>query len=244
LAVGSTLKDLLSRTDLDRRDKLLLILTVDSHAPKRAGQVREIAIHSGLPEARRWNISAILGEAKGLAIRSEHGWELTSSGRSHCSALPEIVSALPPKAASALRGAFTKIKSEDARAFVSEAVECFERGLYRAAVVLSRVGALSLVYSDVVENHLAAFNSEALKRDPKWRTAKTEDDLARMKEHDFLNIVEALSIIGKSVKEELQASLKFRNGCGHPNTLKVAEHRVASHIETLTLNVFARFPKA
>lgn len=48
-------------------------------------------------------------------------------------------------------------------------------------------------------------------------------------------------ILGKSVRQQLQKCLDLRNGCGHPNSLKLAEHSVSSHIEILMLNVFSRF---
>lgn len=71
--------------------------------------------------------------------------------------------------------------------------------------------------------------------------AKTVDDLARMKEYEFLKVLEAVSVIGGSVKAELEACLKLRNGCRHPNSLQVSESRVASHVEILVLNVFSVF---
>jgi hypothetical protein len=43
-----------------------------------------------------------------------------------------------------------------------------------------------------------------------------------MGEHDFLDVLAALSIIGKNVKDELQKALKLRNGCGHPTALESA----------------------
>lgn len=91
------------------------------------------------------------------------------------------------------------------------------------------------------KHHLVAFNAEAQRRDPKWRSAKNADGLARMGESDFLNILEHLSVIGKNVKQELEASLKRRNGCGHPNSLQIGENAVAAHVETLILNVFAKY---
>lgn len=95
---------------------------------------------------------------------------------------------------------------------------------------------------DHVLNHsLAAFNAEARRRDAKWRDAKTRDDLSKLREAEFLNILEAISVLGKSVKQELEVCLKLRNGCGHPNSLKVGETRVAAHLETLLQNVFSRF---
>jgi hypothetical protein len=62
-----------------------------------------------------------------------------------------------------------------------------------------------------------------------------------MKEADFLVIIEAIAVIGKNVRQELEGCLKLRNGCGHPNSLKLGENKVAAHLETLILNVFAKF---
>jgi len=86
---------------------------------------------------------------------------------------------------------------------------------------LSWIGAISVLHHRVVANRLADFNKEALRRDPKWKAAKTVDVLATMKEAEFLSVLEALSIIGKSVKQELDGCLRLRNGCGHPNSLVV-----------------------
>jgi hypothetical protein len=62
-----------------------------------------------------------------------------------------------------------------------------------------------------------------------------------MKEAEFLDVLVALSILGKNVKQELENCLKLRNGCGHPNSLRIGEARVSAHIEILILNVFSRF---
>jgi hypothetical protein len=103
------------------------------------------------------------------------------------------------------------------------------------------VGAVSILYHHVAAMHLKQFNVEAVRRDPDWRPAKTTDDLSRMKEHDFLNVLEAISAIGKNVKQELQASLALRNACGHPNSLVIGPTRVAAHVEVLTMNVYSKF---
>jgi hypothetical protein len=142
---------------------------------------------------------------------------------------------------SALRRASSSITSEPARIFVEEAIGCAEAKLYRAAIVFSWVGAISVLYEHVVASCLAAFNVEATRRDPRWRAANTSDDLSRMKEYDFLQVLEAISVIPKSVKAELEGCLKLRNGCGHPSSLQVSEYRTAAHIEILVLNVFFRF---
>jgi hypothetical protein len=89
---------------------------------------------------------------------------------------------------------------------------------------------------------LKEFNAEAIARDSKWKPAKTADDLGLMKEDTFLDVLQRISVIGKNVKQELKdLCLKLRNGAGHPNSLVFGENRVASHVETLVLNVFAKF---
>jgi hypothetical protein len=100
---------------------------------------------------------------------------------------------------------------------------------------------MALLHQQVILKHLAPFNTEAAKRDAKWKPAKSVDDLGRVNEATFLEIAQAVGLIGKNVRQELDACLKLRNGCGHPNSLKVGPNKVAAHIETLALNVYAVF---
>ena len=100
---------------------------------------------------------------------------------------------------------------------------------------------MAILQQAVINHHLPAFNAEALKRDPKWKNARSSDDIGRMKESTFLEIAQSVGLLGKNVKQELDVCLKLRNGCGHPNSLKVGPNKVAAHIETLALNVYAVF---
>jgi len=75
----------------------------------------------------------------------------------------------------------------------------------------------------------------------RWKDATNEDGLGRMGEEDFLNRCAAIGVLGKNQKEELLKALKLRNGCGHPNSLKVGPNIVAAHLEMLLLNVFEQF---
>jgi hypothetical protein len=97
------------------------------------------------------------------------------------------------------------------------------------------------MYHFVISKHLANFNSEASRVEPKWKPARSPDDLSRMKESDFLDRLVAISVIGKNVKTELKQCLDRRNGCGHPNSLKIGPNTVAHHLEILLLNVFQPF---
>ena len=236
------LKDLLAKSEYSRLEKILLCLAVDSSQPKQVKDIKALSVSSGLRASAKWNLSQTLGDSEGLAIRSDEGWELTSDGRKRVADIAgPFASSSIPTIASGLRKYLPSITDEDTKAFVEEAIECYESQQLRAAIVLSWVGAISILHNHVLKNELAAFNAEAVRRDAKWRAAKTTDDLGRMKESDFLNVCNALSIIGKNVKQELENCLKLRNSCGHPNSLKFGEARVAAHMEILILNVFSVF---
>jgi hypothetical protein len=240
---SDSLKDILHQSEiLTKTDKLLICLAVDVDRPKSIKEVKELAINAGLHETHKWNISALLSGSKGNVIRIKEGWILTSDGKKHVKKLiAPFIKPTVTKVTSSLRKHLIKIKEPNTYSFVEQAIKCFEAEFHRAAVVLSWVGAISVLYEHVRKNELEAFNKEAIRRFPKWKPANTKDDLARMKEKDFLDVLEGISIIGKSVKDELETCLKFRNGCGHPNSLQIAESRVAAHLETLMLNVFSQF---
>jgi hypothetical protein len=238
----SQLKNLLSKEEYTKLDKVLICLATDADLPKQVKDIRHLAVSSGLRPAGKWNLSKILSNASSLAVRISSGWVLTLDGKKMVLELVGPFGASPvPMIASTLRKHLPNLTKPDTKKFIEEAVECFESRKYRAAVVLSWVGAVSLLQEHVVVNCLPAFNTEALKRDTKWRSAKTTDDLGRMTEADFLNVLVAISVIGKNVKQELEGCLKLRNGCGHPNSLQIGESRVSSHIEILLLNVFLKF---
>lgn len=234
------LKDWLHQ-DIKQLDKLLLLLaTFDS--PVGLADVRERATGAGLKIGKGWNPSATLSRSKGLAIRVPAGWEITSSGKAYLRNLG--VTALSPAAvqvAADLRGHLVKIKNDTTRAFAEEAIKCHEAQLYRSAIVMSWIAVVDVLYREVVRNHLAAFNVAAKAANAKWKDAVNEDGLARMGEEDFLNRCAAIGVLGKNQKEELLKALKLRNGCGHPNSLKVGPNIVAAHLETLLLNVFEAF---
>jgi len=190
---------------------------------------------------KSWNVSAFLSNASGRAIKTNDGWELTTDGKNH---LHTLVGDSPVATVSpSLRKVAAAVIDADTKNFVLEAVACFEAHHYRAAVVLSWVGAVSVLYDHVLADAslLANINAEARLRNKDWKNAKSKDDLALMKERTFLEILAKLSVIGKSTKTELIGCLDLRNGCGHPNSMVVGEHKVSAHIEFLVQNVYTKF---
>ncbi len=238
----SDLKNILHRPGLTNKQVVLICLGSDGDSAKTVKEVRDRAVNAGVRRARNWNISQLLSDAKGMCARTDAGWELTDAGKAHVEALrtggrPSRVVNIAPT----LRSCVKKLKDPGARAFVEEAISCFEAGFFRAAVVLSWVGAIALLHAHVLANCLVSFNNEAKRRNAKWKQAKTTDDLGIMKESEFLDVLQSISVLGKNVKQELQPCLTLRNSCGHPSSLKLGVNRVAGHIEILILNVYSRF---
>jgi hypothetical protein len=172
--------------------------------------IRARAVNAGLKFSKSWNPSARLAEARrlGLALGTPTGWEITEAGKQHLrNRGVTAVSAAAVRVATDLRSELSKIKNSTSRAFAEEAVKCYEGELNRSAIVMSWLSAVDVLYHVVMTQHLADFNKEALRVDPKWKTAKSADDLSRMKEADFLDRLVGISVIGKNVKTELKQCL-------------------------------------
>ena len=238
--MSDTLRTLL-QSDLGNGEKILAVLA-SAGKPSSISDIKKLAADHGLKISAKWNASTYLRRLKGLAIRTTQGWELTEAGRTRTAAWGiGVGSAASINALNELRAEVATLTSEDTRRFLIEAISCVERGYFRAAVIMTWVAAIHEMQSFILANHLPAFNGEALKRDPKWRPAKSIDGMSRMKEADFLDVADSLGVIGKNVKAELKNCLDRRNACGHPNSYLLKELTVAHHVEVLVLNVVSKF---
>ena len=235
------LKNTLSNPKLKNIEKVLVILSSDNKSIKQVNRIKEIAVQNGLRKAIKWNISSILSKSNGKAIRVQNGWEITKNGTEYLNEKGILEDTSSPLTRLDLRRFLDDISSKSIKSFVEETIHALEYKLLRSAVVLSWIGALSVLYVYVHKNELKDFNIEAKRRNSKWKDAKSIDDLTLMKEYDFLQIICHISLIGRNVKQELEQCLKLRNSCGHPNSLKIGENKVSSHIETLIQNVYSEF---
>lgn len=238
----NSIKLLLARQDIGRRDKAVALLAAGNIEPKSIAKMREIALEAGLREAKKWNISADLARAKGLAINLPQGWEITPDGVTYLQSLGVPVQAPQiAQLAISLRSLASTVTNSDRKQFLDEAIGCLEAGFHKAACVLTWAGAVYVLQEHVFTNYLAAFNAEALRRDPKHREVKALDGFGRVKEADFLQILESIGVLGKNVKQQLEERLNLRNACGHPNSLKISSNVVAAHVEILMLNIFSKY---
>lgn len=238
---SAELKRLLARQDIARKVKILAILLANEVKPRAVSEIVAIAETHGLREIKKWNVSQMLSSTSDMVVRLPDGWEITELGIKFL-AEQEVVSPSPIKQHQIdLRKYAAVITAENTRSFIEECILALEMGLLRSSVTLSWVGAISLLYEEVLSNHLVDFNAESQKRNSKHKQIKSSDDLATIKEYDFLQIINAISVIGKNVKQELEQCLQLRNACAHPNSLNIGERRVSAHLEILILNVYQKF---
>jgi hypothetical protein len=237
-------KKIVHGQQLTSRDQLFVLLAIEPTGPLPIERIRQRCVDVGLPKLAKKNISDILAKANGAVARTSAGWEIQDLAGHRVRDLAQAahVNLVISHSSQSLRGHANSISDQLTKSFVMEAIHCFEAKQYRAAVVFSWAGAVALLHQHVFSKKLNDFNLEATRRDSKWRLAKQQDDLGRMGEHDFLNVCEAIGVVGKNVKLILQNEcLMLRNACGHPNSSSIAENSVAAHIEKLIKNVFTRF---
>lgn len=223
------------------RGTILAFILASFDSPTSIKSIKDRAIEVGYRGLRNANVSRDLNNS-GFAIRVNDGWELSSAG---INTLVEIGVKVKGndivELAIDLRDAANKILNEDTKSFVDETISAYENNLKRSSIVMSWLGAISILQNFVLLNHLSEFNIEARRRNPKWKTAKTVDDISLMKERDFLDITQHISVIGKDVKSALLICLTRRNSCGHPNSFKISDRIVAAHLEVLILNIYIKF---
>ncbi len=203
--------------------------------------IQKLGGEHGFNKVKKWNVSQLLKDLGILVARYKDGWAITDHGKDKLAELGLLDESPTKSPQIALRAILPQISDDQSRIFVEEAVQALEYKLLRSAVVLSWVGAVAVLHKKVFDNHLHDFYNELKKSFPKAKPIKKLADLGDMKESNFLTVACSAGIFDKNIKGELEGCLKYRNGCGHPNALKIAPHRVASHIETLILHVYEPF---
>ncbi|MBN8988646.1 MAG: hypothetical protein J0H42_10395 [Rhizobiales bacterium] len=234
------LRDALTRKDISKTDKYLLIVA-HHDGPVRNADIKAIAKENGWKDGARSAPASFLSKtAHALALPL--GWTLTGPGRAAMEdrGLISRIGVLTP-VTQTLEKYILDLHDPDKARFVEEAIACVKNKSYRAAIVLTWVGALYLLYQHVLHQKLAEFNAEVYRRFPKSKAASNIDDLAGLKEAEFLNVLEHIQVLTKAEAKELVGCLDRRNTAGHPNSHTFTEVGVGNHVETLITSVYRRY---
>lgn len=234
----------------DQRGPILMLLS-HLEQPAQTAKIREKGIAIGFRTLAKWNLSDILkaAAADGLVAQLNTGWKLLSPGLKLIESHYRPEAPLIAETRHALRNHVSKLQDDNRRHFIEEAVTSFDTKSYRAAIVLSWVGAAHILQEHVVSHHLPAFNAAGIERAKKQSDPRKKifspirglKDFWSVEESEMLQLCQDAGMLDKAEKQELQARLDLRNRCGHPNAVIVAEHTVAAHIESLLLNVYSKY---
>jgi hypothetical protein len=130
-----------------------------------------------------------------------------------------------------LRAELAKITDPDITAYLTEAVSCFEYGLFRAAIVLTWCVAYSRLRDWLHQMHLAAFNAQAAT----WKTPVTiqwVDDFQELNEGTVVETARKAGVLTKELHKTLKQLLDQRNSYAHPSHKPIRPSIAEAYIET------------
>jgi hypothetical protein len=220
----------------------------DSHRSMTVSEIAECFVEARLARPNTSRLRdrliksphALRAKGNGSFMSSREGDSLFS--KKYPEILTPSANAILTPLSKTLRDHIAKFQSETTQEFLDEAASCMEHGHYRAAVVLSWVGAVSVMQEFVLKNKLDDFNRDAVANKVLRAPARSIEDMRDIsKESQFLESLCRISMVDGATKKQLKECLDRRNNCGHPTEIRFGEAYVANHIEILVHNVFARF---
>lgn len=136
--------------------------------------------------------------------------------------------------------AASRLTAPGAAELAVEALGCARAGNLRAAVVVAWSAAVRVLHHSAWMEHRVEI-AELLGPGTGQRRV-TRDDMTRLPDGEFLDLCSRVGMLDRAVRHELGTScLKLRNAAAHPSSLILGPLRVATHFETILLNVLVPF---
>ena len=138
-----------------------------------------------------------------------------------------------------------QIPNQHEREYIEEAISCLSpvNNASRAAIVMGWAGTVFNLRRKVDRQGVAgysAFTTHLQNINLKAKPVADFNDLEDIKDIYLLDICEKMNIIkGKSVKNQLNQWLDFRNGVGHPTNVKPGIYKVKAFFEDIIQYVLA-----
>ncbi len=143
-----------------------------------------------------------------------------------------------------LRGLLSKLSTTNEQVFLQEAIDCYEIGARRAAIVLVWILTLHHLYLYILSNELSAFNT-ALGKNTDKRIKVTSitkiDDFSEIPEGKFIEICRTANIISNDVRKILETKLGIRNTSAHPSGVSISEVKATDFIIDLVENIILKY---
>lgn len=141
-----------------------------------------------------------------------------------------------------LRGLLAKINSAEQKSFLEEAITCYEVKSYRAAIIMTWLLTVDVLYEYVIMHRLTDFNF-AMAKNGKYKafSIAKKEDFSELKENDFIMFLVSAGVITKDQRKILDEKLGIRNTAAHPNSIEIRESKASTVIEDLVPNIISKF---
>lgn len=126
--------------------------------------------------------------------------------------------------------------------YLSEAVDCYEHGAYRGAVLMVWAAAVEHIYS-AIEAHAGGFkameaaNKSRFGNSNTYRKIRRKNDLLYLNDKSFLQLCEDAGAFNRNARKLLEEKLDTRNRCGHPTGYVIGREEAVVFIESLINNI-------
>jgi len=143
-----------------------------------------------------------------------------------------------------LRKLLTKLTDKKKQLFLQEAIDCYEIGARRAAIVLVWILTIYHLYEYILKKELPVFNTVLSKNTDKRIKIKQInkiDDFSEIPEGKFIEFIRAAKIISNDVRKILDTKLGVRNTSAHPSSVVISEVKATDFISDLIINVILKY---
>lgn len=132
----------------------------------------------------------------------------------------------------------------DYRPYLEETLECYRRGLYRAAILMVWSAVVQHLYSQAASHRGGVREFEKANKTrfgsaKNYRPIKKQGDFLYLGERDFIQLGEDAGMFNRNARRLLHERLGLRNLCGHPTQYTPGREETVIFIESLLLNILS-----
>lgn len=177
-----------------------------------------------------------------VLIRDSHGFYCFERGAKKDLTALFIGDTHKQQVSTTLRSLTSKMVSKEQKAFLEEAIMCYEVKCYRAAVIFTWVLTMDTLYEYVLKHKLVEFN-QAIQSQGQYKKVviTNKDNFSDLKEGAFIELLRVGKIISGDLKRILEEKLGVRNTCSHPNSIIIKETKALNFIEDLVENALSKY---
>lgn len=126
--------------------------------------------------------------------------------------------------------------------YLNEAVDCYEHGAYRGAVLLVWSATVEHIYSAIEARpsgfkSIEAANHARFSNSSGYKKIRRKNDLLYLNDKNFLQVCEDAGVFNRNARKLLEDKLDTRNRCGHPTGYVIGREETVVFIESLVNNV-------